>query len=129
MMAEATLAYRDNNERRLQWLIEHWKADSEPIVGFGLGASWSRTNRQLAWVRYRIREMQYSIGQLHSSPVARIMEQHNRGRMAGRNLILEMRREIQAELKEAVEEMGRLQAAIDDLDPALQESVRIACRG
>ena len=129
MMAEATLAYRDNNERRLQWLLEHWEADSEPIVGLGLGALWSRTNRQIAWVRYRIREMQYSIGQLHSSPVARIMEQHDRGRTAGRNLILEMRRQIQAEFKEAGQEMDRLQAAIDDLDPTLQESVRAACRG
>lgn len=126
MMAEATLAYRNNDARRLQWLLEHWRADSKPIHGFGLGASWSRTNRRLAWVRYRIREMQYAQGQLHSSPVARIMEEHKRRRAVGRNLILEMRRQISAELEEAHRELERLDAAIRDLEEDLQEDVRAA---
>ena len=29
LMAEATLAYRDNDDRRLQWLLEHWQAERE----------------------------------------------------------------------------------------------------
>ena len=126
VMAEATLAYRDNNDRRLQWLLEHWQAESVPIVGFGLGPSWLRTNRQIAWTRYRIREMRYSLGQLHSSPVARIMEEYERGRATGRNLILEMRRNIESELEVARREMDRLRAAIDQLEPALRERVRAA---
>ncbi len=126
MMAEATLAYRNDDARRLQWLLEHWRADSEPIRGFGLGASWSRTNRRLAWVRYRIRETQYALGQLHSSPVARIMEEHERRRAVGRNLILEMRRQTSAELEEAQRELERLDAAVRDLEEDLQEKVRAA---
>ena len=111
VMAEATLAYRDNNDRRLQWLLEHWLAESEPIFGFGLGPDWLRTNRQIAWIRYRIRETQYALGQLHSSPVSRIMQEHERGRQSGRNLILEMRRQIDTELRQARMELERLQTA------------------
>lgn len=126
IMAEATLAYRDNNHRRLQWLLEHWQAESEPIVGFGLGSSWLRTNRQIAWTRYRIRETQYALGQLHASPVARIMEEHERGRATGRNLMLEMRQQIGAQLEEAEREMDRLLAAVDQLEPTPRANVLAA---
>ena len=127
VMAEATLAYRDNNDRRLQWLLEHWQAESQPILGFGYGSQWSRTNRQIAWARYRIRELQYSLGQLHSSPVARIMHEHEIARSSGRNLILDMRRQIQAELEEAYQEADRLRAAIADLPPELRTAVESGC--
>ena len=39
------------------------------------------------------------------------MEEHERGRRAGRNLILEMRRQIDAELRQARMELERLQTA------------------
>lgn len=123
MMAEATLAYRDNDGRKLQWLLEHWLAESEAIQGFGTGASWLRTNRRIAWLRYRIREMRHSMGQLHASPVARIMEEHERGRATGRNLLLEMRREITAQLARAYQEAERLRGEIEELDPALRAAV------
>lgn len=126
LMAEATLAYRDNNERRLQWLLEHWQAESEPIQGYGLGASWARTNRQIAWARYRMRELQHALGQLNASPIARMMDEHERARSVGRNFILEMRRQLQAELEEAYSELDRLEAAVDDLDPDSGEAVRSA---
>ncbi len=127
VMAEATLAYRDSDERRLQWLLEHWQATSEPILGIGLAAAWSRTNRQIAWARYRIRELQYALGQLHASPASRMMREQELARSVGRNFILEMRQQIHADIEEAYREMDRLQAAIEDLDPALRDSVRSAC--
>ena len=128
LMAEATLAYRDNDERRLQWLIEHWQAESDPISGFGIGALWARTNRQIAWARYRIRELQYALGQLHSSPVARMMDEQEHARSVGRNFILEMRRQLHADLEEAYRELDRLEAAVDDIDPDLSDAVRSAFR-
>lgn len=126
-MAEATLAYRDNDSHRLQWLVEHWQAESEPILGFGRGSQWARTNRQIAWARYRIRDVQYSLGQLHSSPVARMMQEHDAARASGRNLILEMRKQIQAELEEAYREDDRLRTALADLPPALRTAVEAEC--
>ncbi len=127
VMAEATLAYRDNDDRRLQWLLEHWQAEGEPIHGFGYGSQWSRTNRQIAWVRYRVRELQFSLGQLHSSPVARIMHEHQAARSSGRNLILDMRRQIQSELEEAYREADRLRAAIAELPLEVRAAVEAEC--
>ncbi len=127
VMAEATLAYRDNNARRLQWLLEHWQAESEPILGFGLGSMLSKTNRQIAWMRYRIREMQHSLGQLHASPMARIMEQHEHARTLGRNLILEMRQQIHEELAAAYRDLDRVRTAVEDLEPGLQRAVKAEC--
>ena len=127
IMAEATLAYRDNDDRRLQWLLEHWQAEGEAILGFGYGSQWTRTNRQIAWVRYRIRELQYSLAQLHSSPAARIMHEHEAARSSGRNLILDMRRQILSELEEAYREADRLRAAINDLPPELRAAVDAEC--
>lgn len=126
MMAEATLAYRDSDTRRLQWLLEHWRADAEPIHGIGLEASWSRTNRQLAWVRYRLREMRHAMGQLHSSPMARLMEEHHRHRSIGRNLIVEMRRQVTAELENARRDLRRLEFALTALPEDAQAAVRAA---
>lgn len=117
VMAEATLAYRDGDARRLQWLIEHWQAESDPILGFGLSSLAAKTNRQIAWTRYRIRETQYSLGQLHASPIARLMEEHEQARTEGRNLILEMRQQIQQELEDAYRDLERVRQAIGDLEP------------
>ena len=127
VMAEATLAYRDSDHRRLQWLLEHWQAESEPIEGFDPGSQWTKINRQIAWVRYRLREMQYSIGQLHASPVASIMREHEAARADGRNLILELRRQVSADLDDARRELERLGNAIADLPGELRAAVASEC--
>ena len=128
LMAEATLAYRDNDERRLQWLLEHWQAESEPISGCGLGVSWARTNRQIAWARYRMRELQYALAQLQASPAARMMREQERARSVGRNFIVELRRQLQADLERAYRELERLEQAAGDLDAAASAAVRSAFR-
>lgn len=127
LMAEATLAYRENDDRRLQWLLEHWLAESDPIRGFGQHSQWSRTNRQIAWVRHRIRELQYGLGRLHSSPVARLLQEHEHARTSGRNLILEMRRQVLEQLEEAYREQDRLRTALADLAPDIRVSVEASC--
>lgn len=124
VMSEATLAYRNNDERRLQWLIEHWQAECEPITDLGPGALWLKTNRQIAWLRYRIREMRHSLAQLHASGLAYIMEQDQQARLSGRNLILELRKLAQADIEAVYRDLDRAREAIEDLDPAVRESVR-----
>lgn len=127
LMAEATLAYRDGDERRLQWLLEHWEAEDGSTAGIGLDAAWARTKRQLAWARYRVRELQHATGQLHSSPTARLMHEHQRAQLAGRNLIIEMRRQVQADIRDAFREMDRARSAIAELEPSQRKAVRAAC--
>ena len=52
-MSEATHAYRAGDERRLQWLLEHWEA----TLGAQSEDSLDQTNQRIAWARYRIREL------------------------------------------------------------------------
>ena len=124
VMSEATLAYRNNDERRLQWLIEHWQAECDPITDLGPGALWLKTNRQIAWLRYRIREMRHSLAQLHASGLAYIMEQDRQARLSGRNLILELRKLAQADIEAAYRDLDRAREAVEDLDPAVRDAVR-----
>lgn len=127
VMSEATLAYRNNDQRRLQWLIEHWQAQCEPILGMGPTTLWQRTNRQIAWVRYRIREVQHSLAQLHASSVACIMEREAQARVSGINLIVEMRKRAIADLEAAYRDLDRVQRAVEDLDPGAKQSIKAEC--
>ncbi len=124
IMAEATFAYRNNDERRLQWLLEHWEGESGAIDEFGPDSIWRRTNRSIAWTRYRIREMQHSIAQLHASAMASIMERDARARLDGGNLILELRKQAQASLEAAHRELDRIREALDDFPPDVRKSIQ-----
>ncbi len=125
-MAEATLAYRANDARRLQWLLEHWQAQSSPTCGADPHALLAGVDRQIAWTRYRIREMHAAIGELHASSLAEIKRQAETARGMGRNLILELRRRVSGELETARRELERVLEAIADLDPELMRAVKAA---
>lgn len=127
VMSEATLAYRNNDQRRLQWLIEHWQTQCEPILGIGPAPLWRRTNRQIAWVRYRIREVQHSLAQLHASSTAYIMEREAQARLSGINLIVEMRKRAVADLEAAYRDLDRVRRAVGDLEPQIREAIRMEC--
>ena len=127
VMSEATLAYRNNDQRRLQWLIEHWQMQCEPILGIGPAPLWRRTNRQIAWVRYRIREVQHSLAQLHASSIAYIMEREAQARLSGINLIVEMRKRAVTDLEAAYRDLDRVRRAVEDLDPQMRQIVKTEC--
>lgn len=118
-MAEATLAYRANDARRLQWLLEHWQAQRGLAAGGDPHALQARTDRQIAWTRYRIREMHAALGELHASPLAEIKREAEAARGMGRNLILELRKRVAGEIEAAQRELDRARQALADLDPEL----------
>ena len=122
-MAEATLAYRANDARRLQWLLEHWEAQRSSISGNDPHALLSRTDRQIAWTRYRVREMHAAIGELHASSLAEIKREAEAARGMGRNLILELRKRVSSEIDAARRELERVRQALADLDPELLRMV------
>lgn len=118
-MAEATLAYRANDSRRLQWLLEHWQAQHGPDSAGGPHAPAARIDRQIAWTRYRIREMHAALGELHASPLAEIKREAEAARGMGRNLIVELRKRVGNETEAAQRELDRARQALADLDPEL----------
>lgn len=121
-MAEATRAYRAADHRRLQWLLEHWEAALSVPNGFDQASRLARTSQQIAWVRYRVREVNADIAECGASSSMRLMEQSSEARSNGRNLVVEMRNQVIKEIEEAERDLQRVQAVLADFD---EETVRI----
>lgn len=121
-MAEATRAYRAADHRRLQWLLEHWEAARSLPNGFEQASRLARTSQQIAWVRYRIREVNADVAECGASSTMRLMEQSSDARSKGRNLVIEMRNQVIKKIEEAERDLRKVQAVLADFD---EETVRI----
>ena len=120
-MSEATYAYRSRDERRLQWLFEHWEATLDSRAEGDL----DRTNQQIAWMRYRIRELNSTIASLNASSIAQIMRESNAARVQGRNWVIELRNQVVDRLNEARLELRRVSEAVKELDEKTARIVRL----
>jgi len=123
LMAEASAAYRAGDLQRLQWLFEHWEAGGEDLIA-GSESEEAVAARQIAWLRYRIREMHLAIGLLNSSSLSEIMRRANEARSFGKNLVAEMRNRLLEELVEVRAAHTVLLAELDALDPETAKVVR-----
>ena len=121
-MAEATRAYRTSDQRRLQWLLEHWQAAPELPRGVDSASRLVRTNQQIAWARYRLREVNAEIAEFGVSSTMHLMQEASAARSDGRNLVAEMRNQVIQELKQAEVDLERVEAVLSDFD---EETVRI----
>jgi hypothetical protein len=121
-MSEATRAYRAGDHRRLQWLLEHWEAAPSRTHGVDQETRLERTSQQIAWVRYRIREVNAEIAECGASSTMRLMEQSSKARSGGRNLVVEMRNQVLKEIKEAERDLQKVHRVLGDFD---EETVRI----
>ena len=123
-MAEATRAYRADDHRRLQWLLEHWEATPTLPPGWDPDSQLARTNQQIAWVRYRITEMHHLVAALHASPLAEVKRAADEARAQGRNYVAEMRAQVIAELEEAEADLERVESALAELDGDVVKLIR-----
>jgi hypothetical protein len=121
-MAEATRAYRASDQRRLQWLLEHWEAAPDLPRGVDSASRLVRTNQHIAWARYRLREVNAEIAEFGASSTMRLMQLASAARADGRNLVVEMRNQVIQELKEAELDLQKVEAVLSDFD---EETVRI----
>lgn len=122
LMTEATRAYRASDQRRLQWLLEHWEAAPDLSNGVDAVSRLARTNQHIAWARYRLREVNAEIAEFGTSSTMRIMEQASDARTSGRNLVAEMRNQVIKELEEARRDLKKVEAVLKDFD---EDTVRI----
>lgn len=120
-MSEATYAYRAGDERRLQWLFEHWEATLNSRAEGEL----DRTNQKVAWARYRIRELNSTIASLNASSIAQIMREADEARIQGRNWVIELRNRVVDQLNEARLELRRVNEAVKELDKKTARIVRL----
>lgn len=123
-MSEATGAYRNKDLQRLQWLMEHWEAAPRLPRGFDPEARIARTNQRIAWLRYRVRELNISITALNTSSVARIMDEAEHARGQGRNLVAELRSRVMADLEETRADLAKVEEAMSDLDAPTVRLIR-----
>ena len=121
-MSEATRAYRASDQRRLQWLLEHWEAAADLPLGIDPASRLVRTNQHIAWARYRLREVNAEIAEFGASSTMRLMQQASAARSDGRNLVAEMRNQVIKELEEAELDLQKVEAVLRDFD---DETVRI----
>lgn len=121
-MAEATRAYRASDQRRLQWLLEHWLAAPDLPRGVDSSSRLVRTNQHIAWARYRLREVNAEIAEFGASSTMRLMQQASAARSDGRNLVAEMRNQVIQELQQAELDLQQVEAVLSDFD---EETVRI----
>ena len=120
-MSEATHAYRAGDERRLQWLLEHWEA----TLGSQTDDSLDRTNQKIAWARYRIRELNSTIASLNASSIAQIMREADAAQARGRNWVVELRNQVVDQLNDARIELRRVREAVNELDPKVSRIIRL----
>lgn len=123
-MAEATRAYRAGDDRRLQWLLEHWEASPKLTRSSDQETRLARTSQQIAWVRYRIREVNAEIAECGASSTMRLMEQSAEARSGGRNLVVEMRKQVLKEIEEAERDLQKVQHVLGDFDEATVKIIR-----
>ena len=123
-MAEATRAYRDRDFRRLQWLLEHWLAAPSVPLGRDSNSQLERANQRLAWVRYRIRELNVSLAELNASSLARWLDESREAAREGRNLIAEMRNQVVQDLEQAKADLEAVEAELKEFEPGVRRIVR-----
>jgi hypothetical protein len=114
LMAEATRAYRNRDERRLQWLLEHWDANPGLAKGRDIDSRVVRANQQIAWERYRIQDLHHEIAGLGASSSAEIMREAQEATRQGRNLVAEMRNRVLTDLVKAKSELKKAEEAIQE---------------
>lgn len=123
-MAEASRAYRDRDFRRLQWLLEHWLAAPAVPLGRDADSQLERANQRLAWVRYRIRELNVSLAELNASSLARWLDESREAAREGRNLIAEMRNQVVQDLERARADLAAVEAELEAFEPGVRRIVR-----
>ena len=123
-MAEATRAYRADDHRRLQWLLEHWEATPTLPPGWDPDSQLARTNQQIAWVRYRITEMRHLVAALHASPMAEVKRAADEARGRGRNFVVEMRNQVIEELEQARADLEKVEEALAGFDGDVVKLIR-----
>jgi hypothetical protein len=114
LMSEATRAYRNRDQRRLQWLLEHWDANPGLAKGRDIDSRVARTNQQIAWERYRIQDLHHEIAGLGASSSAEIMREAQEATREGRNLVAEMRNRVLTDLVRAKSELKKAEEAIQE---------------
>jgi hypothetical protein len=95
LMAEANAAYKRQDADVLKRILEEYKSSPESVNGEGAAADLQRVLRQIERISRRLAEIESEVAKLNSSEIAMLMANVQTAKFNGRDLLAEMRRDIQ----------------------------------
>ena len=95
LMAEANLAYRRGDADALRRILEEYKSSPESVKGDGVGADLVRVLRQIDRIVKRLARIEVEAAELASSEIALLMAKIETATAIGRNLLAEMKLDVQ----------------------------------
>jgi hypothetical protein len=95
LMAQANLAYKRQDADALRKILEEYKSSPESVEGDGAAADLERVLRQIELIIKRLAQIESEVAELTSSEIARLMAKVVSAAAKGRNLLAEMKKDVQ----------------------------------
>ena len=95
LMAEANLAYKRQDADALRKILKEYKSLPESVEGDGAAADLERVLRQIERIVKRLAQIESEVAELTSSEIARLMAKVVSATAKGRNLLAEMKKDVQ----------------------------------
>jgi len=95
LMAEANLAYRRQDADALRKILEEYKSSPESVEGDGTAAELQRVIRQIERILKRLAAIEVEVAELTSSEIALLMAKVEIATTEGRDLLAEMKKDVQ----------------------------------
>jgi hypothetical protein len=95
LMAQANLAYKRQDADALRKILEEYKSSPESVEGDGAAADLERVLRQIERIIKRLAQIESEFAELTLSEIARLMAKAVSAAAKGRNLLAEMKKDVQ----------------------------------
>jgi hypothetical protein len=95
LMAEANLAYKRQDADALRKILEEYKSSPESVEGDGAAADLQRILLQIRQISKRLVEIEIQLAELTASEIALLMSKVAIAAAKGRNLLAEMKKDVQ----------------------------------
>lgn len=95
LMGEANLAYRRQDADALRRILEEYKSSPESVKGDGAAADLQRVLLQIGRISKRLAEIEAEVAELTASEIALLMAKVEIATTKGRNLLAEMKKDVQ----------------------------------
>jgi peptidoglycan hydrolase CwlO-like protein len=95
LMAQANLAYRRQDADTLRKILDEYKTSPESVKGDGAAADLQRILLQIRQISKRLVEIQTEVAELTASEIAILMAKVEIAAAKGRNLVAEMKKDVQ----------------------------------
>jgi hypothetical protein len=108
LMADANKAFRSNDEKSLNQIIEKWQLSPESVKGEGVGKELIRTIRKIAQVEGRLDAIEKELIKIAQSDLFRLRKNVIEASLAGRDLLAEIAEKLDIQIERRNEYLDEL---------------------